>query len=136
MFLTSLIWEEMGWHEGMGRVIFRLHEPLVYQRKDGSLVTAPADFWTDGCSVPRFPPVLFGIIGAKLNRNGVMHDYAYRRNSTPLFTFDEANDFLLETMGCAWPDEIDWAEKEMFYRGVQVGGHSSFHKYLVEDHLI
>lgn len=134
MFLTSLEAREIGWRDG--RIIWELLAPLMYQSDHAGMITVPKGFQTDFCSVPRIPPFVFSLCGAKFNRTGTLHDYACRINSVPVFTQEEADALFLESSGYCWPGETEWLEREAMYEALVLFGKEHFHKLYVEDKLI
>jgi hypothetical protein len=113
--------------------IWLLHEPLVY---DSELldctVTVPVGFQTDLASVPRVP-VLYVKWGNRAHREAVIHDYLYRIDSIPVVTFDQANNVFKEAMVARGKTKDIY---EGMYKGVCLGGKSSYHRKYVEDKLI
>ena len=128
-FLTEL---DCYLKPGRGDKIWVLDEPLIYysnilQRK----IEVPGTFETDLSSVPRIP-IVFCFWGGKSHREGVLHDYLFRRDSDPVVSFWMANSIFKEAMHCR--------KKSMFirygmYAGVVVGGYPSYHKKDVYDKL-
>ena len=56
---------------------WELLEPLVYDAGRFGVITAPAGFVCDFCSVPRVP-LAFWICGDLGHGAGIIHDYIYR----------------------------------------------------------
>ena len=56
---------------------WELLEPLVYDAGRFGVITAPAGFVCDFCSVPRVP-LTFWICGDLGHGAGIIHDYIYR----------------------------------------------------------
>lgn len=112
--------------------VWVLDKPLVYysdilQRE----VTMPEGFETDLASVPRVP-LVYEFWGGRAHREGVLHDYLYRKNSIPTVDFYVANDIFLEAMKCR--GKGIFVRYPMFW-GVAFGGASSYHRKNVEDKL-
>ena len=103
---------------GDGRIITLL-EPLVYEAKNGEIITVPAGSPTDGASVPQamwniIPP--FG----KYWLAAVMHDWLYRFSNVAK---DRCDDLLLEAMlSC----DVDKKTAYAIYEGVHLGGWKAF----------
>jgi hypothetical protein len=133
-FLTVLYAHQVGWKDG--REIWELDAPLVFRRPDASLVVAPPGFQTDFCSVPRHPAFVFGIFGARLDRQGTMHDYVYRIDSDPLFTYDQANLFFKEVCADRYDGEADGPEVDIMFSVLVACGTGSYHKLKVVDKLV
>lgn len=133
-FLTPLYAHQVGFKDG--REIWELDAPLVWKRPDGSNVVAPPGFQTDFCSVPRHPAFVFGIFGARLDRQGTLHDLAYRIDSNPQFTYDQANLFFKEVCQDRYDGEADDPEVEIMYSVLVSCGRGSYHKLKMEDKLI
>jgi len=112
--------------------IWLLHEPLAYQSVLlQTIVWMPEGFYTDLASVPRVP-VLYLKWGNRAHREAVLHDYLYRIDSNPIVTFDMANSVFLEAMRSRGkPRDI----ADGMYKGVCLGGKSSYHKKCVGDKL-
>lgn len=61
---------------------WELLEPLVYDAGRFGVITAPAGFVCDFCSVPRVP-LAFWICGDLGHGAGIIHDYIYRVGDVP-----------------------------------------------------
>jgi hypothetical protein len=115
-----------------GEGIWVLDEELLYysvilkQR-----VGVPRGFETDLSSVPRLP-FLYWFWGAKAHREGVLHDYFYRKDSLPVVKFSVANKLFLEAMVSRGKP---FYVRHPMYAGVVVGGWPSYHKKLVNASL-
>lgn len=103
---------------GDGHIITLL-EPLIYEAKNGEIITVPAGSPTDGASTPQFmwnviPP--FG----KYWLAAVMHDWLYRFSDVPKERCDE---LLLEAMlSC----DVEVSLANTIYNGVRFGGWKAF----------
>lgn len=129
MFTTPLEVREIGYRDE--RVIWELLSPLVYND-----ITVPAGFQTDLCSVPRHPAFVFGLVGAKLNRTGVLHDYACRKDSIPVFTFEQANRLFWESAQDCWPDETNDFERNIMYDALMAFAKPHYHRWTVDHRII
>jgi len=131
MWLTDLCAKEVGYKDG--RIIWELVMSLKWRRSDGSIVEAPTGFQTDFCSVPRHPAAIYGMFGAVLNRQGVIHDLAYRKDAG--FTFEEANGLFHEVCQDRYPDEANDFEVDIMYGVLKRCGKSSYHQKCIADRL-
>jgi hypothetical protein len=113
-FATPLHNEWLNREEG-GRRLIRLLEPLVYVRANGERIVVPAEFVSDGASIPRLLRAIFSPYGLYLE-SAVLHDYLY---NTGLYTRAESDAIFREAMAS---QEVVWAKRETLYRGVRVGG--------------
>ena len=115
-----------------GEGIWILDEELLYNSAIlNRTIGVPRGFETDLSSVPRVPFVYWWW-GGKAHREGVLHDYLYRKNSTPIVKFSVANSIFLEAMvSRGKPFYI----RHPMYTGVVVGGWPSYHKKLVKASL-
>ena len=94
-------------------------------------ILIPAGFETDLSSVPRIPFV-FWFWGGRAHREGVLHDYLFRKDSDPVVSFSMANRVFLEAMKSRGkPMYVRYP----MYSGVVVGGYWSYHKRKVGDSL-
>lgn len=120
-----------------GDKIWVLTEPLIYQsdllwaayRTD--YVFVPPGFETDLASVPRVP-VAYWFWGGRAHREGVLHDYLYRKDSIPVVSLSTANEVFLEAMESRGKS---WGVRYPMYWGVCVGGAPCYHKKMVADKL-
>jgi len=106
---------------------FTLLEPLVYEARNGEVITIPVGAATDGASTPQamwnvLPP--FG----KYWMAAVLHDGLYRLMKQPKARCD---DLLLEAMLSLGVDE---REAGIIYAGIKVGGWASFEEDRAEQH--
>ena len=125
-FLTDLEIKCCPTNEGL----WEIHEPLVYESDLVGVVTVPAGFFTDLASVPRVP-FIYESWGNRAHRAAVIHDYAYRIDSTPQFTYRQANAVFREAMEATGASfKIRWP----MWLGVFLGGWTSYHKRKVDWH--
>lgn len=127
-FLTNLVLKDLEENEG----IFMIVETLVYYSSLlNKEISIPRGFETDLASVPRIPLVYLSW-GGKAHREGVLHDYLFRKNSEPVVSFLLANRIILEAMESRGkPFYIRYP----IFVGVCVGGYFCYHKKRVEDKL-
>jgi hypothetical protein len=113
--------------------VWQLDNPLVYESDSlGRVVEIPKGFQTDFASVPRWIPFASNALMEKAHREGVLHDYLYRKDSDPIASFSQANYIFREAMEAREkPVYIRWP---MFW-GVWIGGYFSFHKRNVMDEI-
>jgi len=117
--------------------IWVLQKPLLYYSSllkslgKQPQVVVPEGFETDLASVPRLP-FLYALWGGRAHREGVVHDYLYRKDSMPPVGRSVADRVFLEAMdvrGKPW--NVRWP----MYLGVRIGGWTAYHKRLVGDKL-
>lgn len=111
--------------------VWVLDWPLVYFSPLVGLVEVPVGFQTDFASVPRVP-IAYTLYGNRAHREGVVHDYLFRKDSKPSVSFGDANKVFLEAMECrgkAW--FIRWP----MYLAVCAFSWPCFHKRKVTDKL-
>jgi hypothetical protein len=99
---------------------FILHEPLVYRRVCGEIITVPKGFDHDLASVPWLFRRVFPRSGP-YNDAAVVHDWLYetRKIGPHVIYRAEADAVFLEAMealGCGW------LTRTLIYRAVRVGG--------------
>jgi len=94
-------------------------------------VQIPTGFETDLSSVPRIP-FIYLLWGGRAHREGVLHDYLFRKDSDPVVSFMDANAVFLEAMKSRGKP---WNVRYPMYWGVCGGGYWSYHKRLVGDSL-
>jgi len=101
-----------------------LLEPLVYwSYKFGSVITVPVGFDTDFASVPRFPPLVFALVGDSAHEAAVVHDYLYRFHQLTRCQSDAVlYEAMVSTRQPAWRDYLMWI-------GVRVGGWFAYHRH-------
>jgi len=125
-FITELEIKCCSTDEGL----WEIHEPLVYESDLVGLVTIPKGFFTDLASVPRVP-IIYESWGNRAHRSAVLHDYAYRIDSKPQFTYRQANAVFREAMESTGAGaKIRWP----MWFGVFLGGWTSYHKKKVDWH--
>jgi len=109
-----------------------LNVPLVYySEKMARTIIIPTDFNTDLSSVPRLP-IVYWFWGGRAHREGVLHDYLYRKDSEPVVSFWMANSIFKEAMiARGKPFYVTYP----MFSGVTVGGYPSYHKKMVMDIL-
>ena len=100
---------------------FTLADPLRYQTKAGTIITAPVGTQTDGASTPNIMWALLPPFG-KYWLAAVLHDYLYRCTYLPQ---DYCVGILLEAMQSLGVDEMVCRE---IYDGVRLGGWKSIEK--------
>jgi len=112
--------------------IYILDSPLVYYSEIlNRTITVPPVFYTDLASVPRLP-IVFWFWGGKVHREGVLHDYLFRKDSDPVVSFWMANSIFKEAMiARGKPFCVTYP----MFSGVTVGGYPSYHKKMVMDIL-
>jgi len=111
--------------------IWVLDSPLVYYSDIVGEITVPAGFETDFASVPRVP-IAFTLYGNRAHREGVIHDYLFRKDSKPLVGFSRANRVFLEAMECRGKP---WYVRYPMYSAVCAFSYLCYHKRNVEDKL-
>ena len=97
-----------------------LLEPIIYAALNGSVITVPAGFHSDGASVPRalWPAVApFG----RHWRAAILHDYLYRETYLPKSYCDQ---IFLEAMTS---DGVDQVTRTLIYDTVVAAGGPAFH---------
>jgi len=107
-------------------------KPLIYESDIlQQTVIVPDGFETDLASVPRIP-LVFWFWGGRSHREGVLHDYLYRKDSIPVVARDVADRIFYEAMACRGKS---WNVRWFMFLGVRVGGWTAYHKRNVEDKL-
>jgi hypothetical protein len=111
--------------------VWLIDKPLIYESGIVGLIEVPAGFETDFASVPRVP-LFYTLFGDRAHREAVLHDYLFRKDSSPQASFMEANRIFLEAM--------EERGKSFFVRygmfmGVCMGGYFSYHKKNVNDKI-
>ena len=124
-FLSALVVRDLG----NGRHV-RLVQPFVYQRRDGTALNVPVGFITDYASIPRPARYLLPSFG-KYNFAAVLHDYAFRVDSVPVFASSaEADRLMKEAMeDSPWPP--NWWVRQIVYWGLRAGSRHFFHQHNV-----
>lgn len=111
--------------------IWELDSPLIYNSPLVGRIQVPMGFQTDFASVPRVP-IAFELYGDKAHREGVIHDYLFRKDSFPPVSFMQANRVFLEAMACRGKS---WYVRYPMYSAVCAFSHMCFHKRKVHDKL-
>lgn len=73
-FLTNLDYRKIDEHKWLTLA------PLVYEAEDGTVYTVPANFETDGPSIPRAFYVTTPPVG-DYDKAGILHDFLYSVNT-------------------------------------------------------
>jgi len=95
------------------------------------LVDVPAGFQTDFASVPRLP-IIYSLWGDRAHHEAVIHDFLFRKDSSPKVGFMQANAIFKESMVARGKSAMIY---NPMYWGVCLGARSSYHKKLVGDKL-
>lgn len=112
--------------------IWIIKKPLIYQSEIlNCVVEIPTGFQTDLASVPRVP-IAYIAFGGRAHREGVLHDYLYRKDSAPVVTFMQANRVFLEAMKARGKS---FFVRQSMFLGVCIGGYFSYHKKNVLDKI-
>ncbi|MCK9544797.1 MAG: DUF1353 domain-containing protein [Novosphingobium sp.] len=112
--------------------IWSLDDTLKYESDIlGCIIEIPIGFQMDFASVPRLP-FIYSLFGDKAHREGVLHDYLFRKDSMPIVSFNIANKIFLEAMASRNKSKL---VRYCMYWGVCLGGRSSYHKKNVNDIL-
>jgi hypothetical protein len=115
-----------------GEGIWVLDQELIYHSEIlKQTMGVPRGFETDLSSVPRLP-FLYWFWGSKAHREGVLHDYLFRKDSIPTVKFSVANKIFLEAMVSRGKP---FYVRHPMYAGVVAGGYWSYHKKLVKASL-
>ena len=132
-FQNKLSYDEIG--EKDGRVVIRLTKPLIYIDKTGRRHEVPVGFECDMSSVPRLP-VIFFLWGDKAHREGVLHDYHYRKNSVFNLSRQESDGLFAEAIKSNSPSHPAGSclISGPMWSGVRLGGWTAFHVMSVNDH--
>ena len=77
--------------------IWELDSPLIFLSMKVGKIHVPTGFQTDFASVPRVP-LAFELYGDKAHREGVVHDYLFRKDSVPNVAYMTANRVFYEAM--------------------------------------
>jgi hypothetical protein len=124
-FVTTLLLADVS------DLIWKLHEPLVFDSDIVGRVIVPAGFYTDLASVPKVP-LVYEAWGNRAHYEAVIHDFLYCKDSLPNVSFDQANEVFLEAMQVRGKP---WYISRFMYWGVCFGGLSSYHRRNVGDKL-
>lgn len=115
-----------------GDKVWKLTKPLSYFSASlEQFITIPVGFETDLSSVPRVP-IAYWIWGGRAHREGVLHDYLFRVDSTPCVSFQLANKLFMEAMDARGKNPF--IKYPMFWC-VCAFGLGSYHKRKVMDEL-
>lgn len=131
-FRGALQSKEIG--EKGGRIVHRLTAPLIYIDAKGRKHEIPTGFECDLASVPRVP-VIWLLWGDKAHREGVLHDYLYRKDSRHNLSRSEADEIFCEaikSVSPSHPAQPAWISGPM-WAGVRLGGWTAFHSMSVND---
>jgi hypothetical protein len=127
-FITELVLDLCEDCDG----IWVLEKPLGYYSELLECeVWVPSGFYTDLASVPRIP-IVYEAWGNKAHREAIIHDYLYRKDSTPNVSFMAANRVMLEAMKVR---EKPFYIRYPIFWGVCAGGYPSYHKKNIETVL-
>lgn len=120
-FQTPLRVEEVG--QAHGRTVYRLLDRLDYMSGSGVLYSCPVNMLTDWESLPRLPVISWLLGGRPVHRAATLHDYLYRKDSTPHVEREEADALFLEAMLSTGLSRVFAMP---FYWGVRIGGAASY----------
>lgn len=126
-FLNLLNAIEIG--ECNGKIIWKLHESLIYLSDTHGEIIIPEQFETDLASVPRIP-IVYMLWGDRAHREAVLHDYLYRIDAIPSLSRTNCDAMFREAM-------ISRNQPSYIYNpmwtGVRVGGWRAYHRIKVMD---
>lgn len=111
--------------------IWVLESPLIYYSPLVGKVEVPKGFETDFASVPRIP-VAYWLYGSRAHREGVIHDFLFRKDCIPRPSFMTANKVFLEAMECRGKP---WYVRWPMYSAVCAFSYPCFHQRRTEDKL-
>lgn len=112
--------------------IWVLKSPLIYYSRElRGVIVVPAEFQMDFASVPRLP-IVYTLYGNRAHREGVLHDYLYRRDCVPSVTYAQANYLFLEAMESRGKSK---GVRYPMYWAVCAAGWTAWHKHNVKDKL-
>ena len=113
--------------EKIGPNLWRLTAPLtfIYTTEAGNTrtYTVPAGFITDGASTPRFLWSICPPMGGRTAEAAVLHDWFYSKTCSITATRAYADEMFLLAMQA---NGVSWKRRKAIYRGVRIGGGSSF----------
>jgi len=119
-FLSDLVVKEVKDDSWSGPQVWELQSPLIYSSDIVNMViSVPAGFKTDFCSVPRIP-IVFDAVGDLGNRAGTVHDFLYSRQMFDRLHCDSILKEALITCGVE-----EWKAQAM-YLAVRAFGSSHF----------
>ena len=127
-FLTGL---ETKLKDDRDDVIIIAHPLIFYSAIIQCEIAVPVLFESDGSSVPRLP-IIYNIWGNRAHREGVLHDFLFRKNAFPSVGWSVANDIFFEAMESLTKP---WWLKYPMYTAVCVASHPAYHRKMVEDKL-
>ena len=117
--------------------IWVLDKPLLYYSSllkslgEQPQVAIQVGFETDLASVPRIP-FIYALWGGRAHKEGVLHDYLYRKDAVPCVPRSVVDRVFLEAMEVRGkPRRVRYP----MYLGVRIGGWTAYHKRLVGDKL-
>lgn len=139
--LTSMQIGEAG-----GRVVHKIKDTLGYLDRKNRFWQVPIGFETDLASIPRIPLVWF-FWGDRVHREGVLHDFTYRKDSyyyvlnalgiwvkvEEQISRKEADYMMFEAIQSANPfhkREPFWVSYPVLW-GVRAGGWTAYHSLSV-----
>lgn len=140
-FRDTIVAKRTGGHDGDGRALWRVFEPLLYWSDLLQCwLIVPAGFVTNYASVPRLP-IVYAWCGDRVYEPPAGHDLAYTLHAVLVATVDEqfrvlatqlepvtrkdADDLFLESL-LTQPEAVDEATAHAMYAGVRLGGESSW----------
>jgi len=126
-FITDLILKDLTDN------IIELVTPLIYQSDLLKCeIVVPVGFQSDEASVPRLP-IIYTLYGNKAHREGVLHDFLYRKDC-PFTCSRKTKDLIfLEAMESRGKP---YYVRSPMYTGVRIGGWASYQKRMILDKLI
>ena len=97
----------------MGRQLYQLDYPFVYESDLAGLIAVPPDFVTDLASIPRIP-ILYELLNGIADEPGVIHDYLYSTAKVPRLLADQVLKEACLVSGVSGLDaeEIYWGVRE------------------------
>jgi len=111
--------------ESDGEVFVRLLEPLMVRTRVG-LITAPADFVSDGASIPRLAAQIVGDpFEFEFLHAAVIHDLLYRKGHYDYFSRRQADLVFRDLL---WNTEVPLWKVPTFYAAVTAMGWKSYKK--------
>lgn len=102
--------------------------PFAYQMRDGWILVVPPGFVTDYASIP--PPFRWFLPSfGKYNYAAVLHDYAFRTDSVPVFACAKAANQLIKDAMEDSPRPPNRFVRWMVNAGLAVGARHFFHQH-------
>ena len=115
-----------------GRTVWQLNKPMRILINKKYWLIIPAMFQTDLASVPRIP-IVYALWGNRAHKEAIWHDYLYRTNCGLILARAQCDYlFKLAMVGRGQP----WYIYRPMYRGVRLGGGSSYHQFPVDHKFI